>query len=362
MYLLSQIFLYNARNTSQSYFMNLFLYIFLFIFWTMFGSFASVIIYRIRSGEGWIMTGRSHCKTCERNLWALELVPIFSWLFQGWKCAWCKNKISCIYPILEISTGILFAAVWMFLISPELIFAWNIFEWIRLLFFCSLMFLTIIYVFYDILYLEIPESVLLIANIWVFIALLSQDMWYIFIEHFWSGPFDYNVPLLPTIIVSFSVISLLYYVMIAGLKEIYDVVIVWWCIALVSWYIYLTGWFNGLLADSALLSGSVAALWVFISFFLQILLSGWRAMGAWDLRIGILMWLLCWVSLAFAGWMICYIIGSIIGIILIIRFKFISGLKSNFNHQIPFGPFIASWYLAILFFTPQIQSLLQQYF
>ena len=77
-------------------------YIFLFIFWTLFGSFASVLIYRLKSGEKWIFLWRSHCKTCNRTLSALELIPIFSWLFSLWKCRGCKQKISIIYPLLFI--------------------------------------------------------------------------------------------------------------------------------------------------------------------------------------------------------------------------------------------------------------------
>lgn len=345
--------IYSFHYISRKTHMNLFLYTFLFIFWTMFGSFASVIIYRIKSGEGGIMAGRSHCKTCNRNLSALELVPIFSWLFQGWKCKWCKQKISSIYPILELTTGLLFSAVWIFLISPELIFAWDIFEWIRMIFFCMIMFLTVIYVFYDILYLEIPESILLIANICVVSALIAQWLGYSLVPYLtlWNGD-------ILTTLVCLWVIGALYYVMIAGLKELYDCLIVWFCVMVLSVYLYyfnIAPWYN------ALLSGTIAAVWVFISFFLQIILSGWRAMGAWDLRIGILMGLLCWVSLAFPAWMICYLIGSIIWILLIVRFKISSGLKSSFNHQIPFGPFIASWYVAVLFFAPEITKFIEWY-
>jgi prepilin signal peptidase PulO-like enzyme (type II secretory pathway) len=300
------------------------------------------------------MAGRSHCKTCERNLWALELVPIFSWLFQWGKCAWCKNKISGIYPILEVSTGILFAAVWVFLIDPNLIFAGNILEWVRMLFFVSIMFLTIIYVFYDILYLEIPESILVIANIWVLGALIAQWLWYSIIPYLTNWGLN-----ITTLIICISVIAALYYVMLAELKEIYDCLIVLACMWAIWGYMYF---WNIVFHDSALLSGTIAALWVFISFFLQIILSGGRAMWGGDLRIAILMGLLVWVSLAFPAWMICYLIGSIVWIFLIIKFKIKSGLKSSFNHQIPFGPFIASWYLVVLFFAPQIQSVLQQYF
>lgn len=334
--------------------MDLFFYTFLFIFWTMFGSFASVLIYRIKSQEGGIMAGRSHCKTCERNLSALELIPIFSWLFQWWKCKWCKKNISSIYPILEITTGLLFTAVWVFLINSGLIFAGDMLEWIRMLFFVSIMFLTVVYVFYDILYLEIPESILLAANIWVFGALIAQGFWHNFIPYLANWGLN-----APTLITCLWIISALYYVMIAGLREVYDCLIVVICVLVIWGYMYF---WDIHFSDSALLSWTIAALWVFISFFLQIVLSGGRAMWEGDLRIAILMWLLVGVSLVFPAWMICYLIWSFIWIFLILKSKITLGLKSSFNHQIPFGPFIASWYLAAVFFSPQIQNLLQGYF
>lgn len=319
----------------------------------MFGSFASVIIYRIRSQEGGMWTGRSHCKTCERDLSALELVPIFSWLFQWGKCKWCKSHISAIYPLLEVVMWILFIAVGYFLIDKNLIFNGSIFEWSRMIFFVSIMFFTVIYVFYDILYMEIPESSVFIANILALWALLFQWYWYPIIPYLTAGGID-----IWTIVICLWVLALLYYIMLAGLSELHDCLLVLWCIILLWGYMTLSG---SSYSDSALLSGTIAALWVFISFFLQILLSGGKAMWQWDLRIGILMWLLTWVSLAFPAWMICYIIGSIVWIFLILRFKIKNGRKSTFDHHIPFGPFIASGYIWVLLFAPQIQSVLQWY-
>lgn len=341
--------------------MNTFFLICLFIFWTMFGSFASVLIYRIKSGEGWIIAGKSHCKTCQRDLTSLELVPIFSWLFQWWKCKWCKEKISSIYPILELSMWVLFACVWFFLVDLNLLAGWSTFEIIKLLFFLSIMFLTIIYVFYDILYLEIPESVLLVANIWAFGALIAQDYGFRILGHIWHIPFDYSIPVVVTTLVCLSILGLLYVIMRAGLKEIYDILIVWLCMIILYVYISNTGWVNGLLRDSALLSGTLAAFLIYLSFFLQIVLSGGRWMWAWDLRIAILMWLLVWLSFAFPAWMITYLAGSIIGIWIILYSKIRHGFKADFQHQIPFGPFLACGYLAVLFFNSHIQSLLQWY-
>lgn len=90
---------------------NIFFYLSLFAFGTLFGSFSSVIIYRLKSGEKGIMTGRSHCGSCNKTLKALDLVPIFSWLFRKGKCAYCEKKVSAIYPFLELSAGTLFALI-----------------------------------------------------------------------------------------------------------------------------------------------------------------------------------------------------------------------------------------------------------
>jgi leader peptidase (prepilin peptidase)/N-methyltransferase len=70
-----------------------------------------VIIYRLKSGEKGIMTGRSHCGSCNTILKALDLIPIFSWLIHKGKCAHCKKSVSAVYPFLELSAGTLFALI-----------------------------------------------------------------------------------------------------------------------------------------------------------------------------------------------------------------------------------------------------------
>ncbi len=93
----------------------------LFVFGTLFGSFASVLIWRIRSKEGGIMTGRSHCPKCNHTLGALDLFPIFSYLFLGGKCRFCQEKISPVYPFLELTTGLLFMLSGYLLIDQNLL-------------------------------------------------------------------------------------------------------------------------------------------------------------------------------------------------------------------------------------------------
>jgi len=117
--------------------MDFFFYLCLFVYWALMGSFWSVIIYRLKSGEWWIANGRSHCPKCNTMLSALDLIPIFSWLINKAKCRHCKEKVSAIYPILEIVTWTLFTLIWYFLIDYNLIFSLNWIEIIKLIFWLS---------------------------------------------------------------------------------------------------------------------------------------------------------------------------------------------------------------------------------
>lgn len=71
------------------------------------GSFLNVLV--LRSWSGMTLLGRSACLSCRRTLTAYELIPIVSWLFLRRRCAHCGVRISAHYPIVELSSGILFA-------------------------------------------------------------------------------------------------------------------------------------------------------------------------------------------------------------------------------------------------------------
>ena len=60
------------------------------------GSFLNVVIYRIPEGRT-ISKGHSMCMSCGHTLGALDLVPVFSWLFLGGKCRYCKAPVSSRY-------------------------------------------------------------------------------------------------------------------------------------------------------------------------------------------------------------------------------------------------------------------------
>ncbi len=75
------------------------------------GSFVSLLTYRINSKEP-IIWARSKCVKCNKELGALNLIPLFSWIFQLGKCANCKAKISPRYPLIELSNLLSFLLIY----------------------------------------------------------------------------------------------------------------------------------------------------------------------------------------------------------------------------------------------------------
>ncbi len=73
------------------------------------GSFLNVVIIRVPKGES-ISLPASHCVICKHPLKWYHNIPIFSWVFLGGKCAFCKEKISIQYPIIEVLTTFIFVS------------------------------------------------------------------------------------------------------------------------------------------------------------------------------------------------------------------------------------------------------------
>ncbi len=89
-------------------------YIFLFTFGLIIGSFLNVVILRYdpdRPILGKQLGGRSHCMSCGKLLHWYELFPVFSWIVQFGRCRGCKKWISFQYPIVELSSALIFASV-----------------------------------------------------------------------------------------------------------------------------------------------------------------------------------------------------------------------------------------------------------
>lgn len=109
------------------------------------------------------MTPRSACPTCGRKLKPYELIPVLSYMLQKGKCRGCQSRISPIYPVFELLTGILFA-------TAPLVIGWSG----ELVVALSLISMFIIIIVSDIHYMIIPDKIL----IWFAgIFLLERIFW-----------------------------------------------------------------------------------------------------------------------------------------------------------------------------------------
>ena len=80
-----------------------------FILGAVIGSFLNVVILRTPLKQS-IVKNRSHCMSCGNQLKNIDLVPIFSYIFLGGKCRFCKARISPRYWIVELTTALLYVA------------------------------------------------------------------------------------------------------------------------------------------------------------------------------------------------------------------------------------------------------------
>ncbi len=89
---------------------NLALSIIAFVFGLSFGSFLNVIVYRLPQNLS-LAAPPSSCPSCKTNLGFMDLIPLFSYIILKGRCRYCSEKISIRYPLVELVTGLLFAAV-----------------------------------------------------------------------------------------------------------------------------------------------------------------------------------------------------------------------------------------------------------
>jgi len=83
------------------------------------GSFLNVVIHRVPRGESIVRPG-SRCPRCGRPIRPVENVPVLSYLALRGRCRGCRARISPRYPLVELATGLLFAAVaWRHGAGPE---------------------------------------------------------------------------------------------------------------------------------------------------------------------------------------------------------------------------------------------------
>ncbi len=80
------------------------------------GSFLNVLVDRLPRGE-YVIQGRSRCDKCKKILKGHDLIPLLSFVFLKGKCRYCNARLSFFYPIIEITTGIMFAITTLFIFN-----------------------------------------------------------------------------------------------------------------------------------------------------------------------------------------------------------------------------------------------------
>ena len=83
-----------------------------FLFGLLIGSFLNVCILRIPADKS-IVQPASSCPKCGKAIAPYDNIPVLSWLFLGGKCRHCKEKISAMYPAVELLTGLLFLGCYL---------------------------------------------------------------------------------------------------------------------------------------------------------------------------------------------------------------------------------------------------------
>jgi prepilin signal peptidase PulO-like enzyme (type II secretory pathway) len=107
------------------------------VFGAIVGSFLNALSFRIGTGRSALSfkkeQSRSRCMRCNHELSALDLVPIFSYLWLRGRCRYCRARISIQYPLVEAVAALL--SVGIYLLNPDpLLFAFWFVVWMELLF------------------------------------------------------------------------------------------------------------------------------------------------------------------------------------------------------------------------------------
>ena len=84
--------------------------VFAFLGGLIIGSFLNVVAYRLPRGES-LAKPPSRCPQCETPIRPYDNIPVLSWVLLRGRCRSCGNAVPLRYPLVELTTGLLYAAV-----------------------------------------------------------------------------------------------------------------------------------------------------------------------------------------------------------------------------------------------------------
>lgn len=153
--------------------------IFFLVFGAIIGSFLNVVILRLNTGKG--LNGRSGCLSCNKKLHWHELVPVLSFFALKRRCSGCESKISWQYPLVEISTALIFLGV--FLKQLTVFYYAPVLAIIGLVAYLIIWSILVVIFVYDLKHTIIPNGLVYTFSALSFIYLLisiPSDLWFQF--------------------------------------------------------------------------------------------------------------------------------------------------------------------------------------
>ena len=150
------------------------------IIFLIIGSFLNAVVYRLNAVES--LLERSHCPNCKKKVRWFDNVPLLSFILLSAKCRDCGEKISWQYPLVEASTGIMFAILGNYFFSPI-----DLGSWILTAFYLTVFSILAVIFVYDFKYMEIP-MIALWLGVGVSLLYLVGNDWQNF--HFAASIFD----------------------------------------------------------------------------------------------------------------------------------------------------------------------------
>lgn len=138
-----------------------------FIFGLIIGSFLNVVIVRLNTERSF--GGRSACLSCQSKLCWYELVPLISFFALGGRCRNCKTRISITYPLVELVTGLIFAA--LFLKFQDIFFLNTLIFSFTYAYYATMFSLLIVIAVYDLRHKIIPDVLSFVFGVLAFLGL-----------------------------------------------------------------------------------------------------------------------------------------------------------------------------------------------
>lgn len=135
------------------------------VFGLIIGSLLNVVILRFDDLRS-ILNTRSHCPHCKKEIAWYDLVPFFSYILLLARCRNCKKRISIQYPLVELSTGVLFGLLfWQFGLSVQ---------FFALLIIVAILVVTFVY---DLLHMLIADILIWIAiGVWILYLIIQLSV------------------------------------------------------------------------------------------------------------------------------------------------------------------------------------------